>query len=84
VPLRPLADGLGGRTGLGDVAIALQTCLREAENAAIPLKNHVTHLILHGCLHLLGYDHQTNEDAARMEDCETTALAAIGIPDPYA
>ena len=68
---------------LGDVALGLQTCQREAESAAIPLKNHVTHLILHGCLHLLGYDHETDADADVMEGLERGALGRAGIPDPY-
>ena len=68
---------------LGDVAIALQTTRREAEDNANPLKDHVIHLILHGCLHLLGFDHETDEDAETMEGIETCALARIGVADPY-
>jgi len=68
---------------LGDVAIALQTVEREAAEQAIPLKDHVIHLILHGCLHLLGFDHETPEDAETMEGIETRALARIGVADPY-
>ena len=68
---------------LGDVAIALQTCQREAISASKPLKNHVTHLILHGVLHVLGYDHETPADAELMEGIERKALSKIGIPDPY-
>lgn len=68
---------------LGDVAIALETVTREAQESGLPLKNHVLHLILHGALHLLGYDHQTDEDAVTMEGIETRALNAIGVPDPY-
>ncbi|MEL6574366.1 MAG: rRNA maturation RNase YbeY [Pseudomonadota bacterium] len=68
---------------LGDVAIALETCLAEAKAAGLPLKDHVLHLILHGCLHLLGYDHQTEADAALMEDMERRQLARLGIADPY-
>lgn len=83
MPPHPPNPTLEGPNPLGDVAIALQTCVQEAENAEIPLKNHVTHLILHGCLHLLGFDHQTEEDAARMEGIETRALTRIGISDPY-
>lgn len=83
VPAAPPQSPLPGPTPLGDVAIALQTCELEAKDAAKPLKNHVTHLILHGCLHLLGYDHVRPEDAALMEGIESRALARIGIPDPY-
>ncbi len=68
---------------LGDVAIALQTCAAEAADADLPLKNHCIHLILHGALHLLGYDHQTEPDADVMEGIERDALAGLGIPDPY-
>lgn len=68
---------------LGDIAIAHETVRREAKEADICLKNHVTHLILHACLHLIGYDHLTELDAEVMESIETRALASIGIPDPY-
>lgn len=83
-PARPPAASVGGRTPLGDVAIALGTVTREAESAGLPLKSHALHLILHGCLHLLGYDHERPEDADLMEGVETRALAGIGLPDPYA
>ena len=82
-PLPPPATPESQPILLGDVAIALQTCAREAKAASKPLKNHVTHLILHGVLHLLGYDHETSEDAERMEGIEREALAKAGIPDPY-
>ncbi|HSF96114.1 MAG TPA: rRNA maturation RNase YbeY [Thermohalobaculum sp.] len=68
---------------LGDVAIALQTTRAEARERAIPLKDHAIHLILHGCLHLLGFDHETEADAELMEGIETRALARIGVADPY-
>lgn len=74
-PRRPLP--------LGDVALALQTLIVEAEAAAIPLKFHAAHLILHGCLHLLGYDHQSEADAGVMEGIESRVLAGLGYPDPY-
>jgi probable rRNA maturation factor len=83
LPEPPLAPESGSRGHLGDVAIALQTTRREAADCAIPLKDHVIHLILHGCLHLLGFDHETNEDAETMEGVETRALASIGVADPY-
>ena len=72
-----------GPTPLGDVAIALQTTLREAADAQRPLKDHATHLILHACLHLLGYDHETEADAVLMEGIERRQLAKLGIADPY-
>ena len=83
-PARPPAAESGGRVPLGDLAIALQTVEREATSRRLPLKNHTLHLILHGCLHLLGYDHDRPEDAELMEGLERRALAGVGIPDPYA
>lgn len=82
-PPPPRAPATAGRIPLGDVAIALQTVTRESESGGLPLKSHVVHLILHGCLHLLGYDHETEPDAELMEDLERRALAEAGIPDPY-
>jgi probable rRNA maturation factor len=68
---------------LGDIAIAYETCAREAEAADRPMAAHVTHLIVHGLLHLLGYDHMTEEDAAVMEGHEVAILATLGVDDPY-
>lgn len=69
---------------LGDVAVALETCQREAADKGIPLEHHVSHLIIHGLLHLAGHDHETSPaDAAEMEALEIKALALLGIPDPY-
>ncbi|MFK7943148.1 MAG: rRNA maturation RNase YbeY [Paracoccaceae bacterium] len=82
-PLAPPEHNTPGPQPLGDVAIALQTCQQEAETAAKPLNFHVMHLILHGCLHLLGYDHETPEDAVLMEGMESRALVGAGFPDPY-
>jgi probable rRNA maturation factor len=83
LPPSPPAPAHGAPQLLGDVAIALQTTRREAAERAIPLKDHVIHLILHGCLHLLGFDHETDADAETMEGIETRALARIGVSDPY-
>ena len=84
-PAAPPSVGPGpGPLHLGDVAIALQTVIREADAAQRPLKNHVVHLILHGCLHLLGYDHETAEDAELMEGIERRAMMDAGYDDPYA
>ncbi len=83
MPRAPTIMVAGMRHSLGDVAIALQTIEREAENASISLKNHTIHLILHGCLHLLGFDHETPGDAERMEGIETRMLVAAGLHDPY-
>lgn len=82
-PAMPPLTISGRRQPLGDVAIALQTTRREAEISATPLKDHVIHLILHGCLHLLGFDHEADEDAETMEGIETRALAILGVADPY-
>lgn len=68
---------------LGDIAIAYDTCAREAAEAQKPLSDHVTHLIVHGLLHCLGYDHVRDGDAARMEGLEVRILASLGLPDPY-
>ena len=69
---------------LGDIALALETCAREAGEKGVPLEHHAAHLIIHGLLHLAGYDHETGpDDAAAMEALEIKALALIGIADPY-
>lgn len=68
---------------LGDIALALETCQREADAAGLPLDHHVLHLIVHGTLHLLGYDHVHDADAARMEGLEVAILATLGVADPY-
>ncbi|MFC3068094.1 rRNA maturation RNase YbeY [Phenylobacterium soli] len=69
---------------LGDVALAYETCAREAAEQGKPLAHHLQHLVAHGVLHLLGYDHMTDEEAADMEGLERVVLARLGIPDPYA
>ncbi len=81
-PRRPETD-FSGEIALGDIAIAWETCAREAESAGRPLGDHVTHLIVHGLLHLLGYDHVDDADAARMEGAETEILGKLGLEDPY-
>ena len=69
---------------LGDIALALETCQREAANKGVSLEAHATHLLIHGLLHLAGYDHETSpEDARAMEQLEIKALALMGIADPY-
>ncbi len=68
---------------LGDIAIAWETCAREAEDQEKAMGDHVTHLIVHGVLHLLGYDHVEDEDAALMEGLEVRILASLGVSDPY-
>lgn len=68
---------------LGDIALALGVLTREAEEAGKPFDHHLTHLLVHGVLHLLGFDHISDPDAALMEGLETRILARLGIPDPY-
>ena len=68
---------------LGDIAIAHGVCHREAADQGKPFDHHVTHLLVHATLHLLGYDHETEADAAQMEAIEIAVLARLGIPDPY-
>ena len=68
---------------LGDIAIAWETCAREAGEQDKPMVDHVTHLVVHGMLHLLGYDHVEEEDAALMEGLEVRILASLGVSDPY-
>ena len=69
---------------LGDLALALETCQREAAEKGIGLDHHAVHLIIHGLLHLAGYDHETSaQDARAMELLEIKALAQLGIADPY-
>jgi probable rRNA maturation factor len=68
---------------LGDIAIAWETCAREAADQGKPMADHVTHLIVHGILHLLGFDHIDEADAAMMEGLEVRILASLGVSDPY-
>lgn len=69
---------------LGDVALAFGVCAREAGEQGKPLAHHLQHLVAHGVLHLLGYDHMTDLEAEAMEGLERVVLAGLGIPDPYA
>ncbi len=68
---------------LGDIALAWETCTREAAESGKPMADHVAHLVVHGVLHLLGYDHERDADATLMERIETGILATLGVPDPY-
>lgn len=68
---------------LGDIVFARETVVREAEEGEMPFENHLSHLIVHGILHLFGYDHQIEEDAEEMEALERRILAKLNIPDPY-
>lgn len=74
----------GGPELLGDIALAHETCAREAAAKGVPLEAHAAHLIVHGLLHLAGHDHVDGDaEAAAMETLEIKALALMGVPDPY-
>ena len=82
----PMAEEseLAGAQLLGDVVLAHGVCAAEAADRQVPIETHAAHLVVHGTLHLLGYDHETSDaDAEEMEQVERRALAAIGIADPY-
>jgi probable rRNA maturation factor len=82
-PPAPMPGGLPD-AALGDIALAYETCAAEAAAEGKAMADHMIHLVVHGALHLLGYDHETDEDAEAMEAREIALLASIGIPDPYA
>jgi probable rRNA maturation factor len=69
---------------LGDIAIAYETTRKEADEEEKPFDHHLSHLAIHGFLHLIGYDHEKDDDAEAMESLEQEILAQLGIPDPYA
>jgi probable rRNA maturation factor len=79
----PAASGPGDAAVLGDIAIAFETMAREAEAEGKSLPAHFSHLIVHGLLHLLGYDHESDAEAEEMEALEREVLACLGIADPY-
>ena len=82
--LEQLIAAAGGEALLGDVVLAHGVCAREAAEKGIPVRDHACHLVVHGTLHLLGYDHEQDEaEAEAMEETERRALAALGIADPY-
>ena len=68
---------------LGDIALAYGVCAREAHEQGKPLGHHLQHLVAHGVLHLLGYDHMSDDEAEAMEGLERVVLAGLGVPDPY-
>ncbi len=78
----PQADG--PPLALGDVVLAYETVRAEADAHGKPFAGHIRHLMVHGVLHLAGYDHEDDASAAAMEHLETSVLAGLGVPDPYA
>lgn len=80
----PMADTPEDAPMLGDIVLARGVCAREAEANSVAMETHATHLVVHGTLHLLGYDHETGDaDAEEMEEIERKALASLGMADPY-
>ena len=80
----PAANTLNGPAPLlGDIVLAFETVMREAAERSITLEAHLSHLIIHGFLHLQGYEHETDDEAAEMEALEIAALAALQIDNPY-
>jgi probable rRNA maturation factor len=73
----------GGQGELGDVVLAYETVKEEARAQKKSFRRHTAHLVVHGCLHLCGYDHEKEKDAQAMEALETSILARLGFPDPY-
>ena len=78
-----LKSGFERLTFLGNLAISFDRCSSEAEEKNIKFEDHVLHLLLHGCLHLIGFDHQNDLDANLMEDIEIRLLSVVGIKNPY-
>lgn len=72
-----------GTALLGDIVMAYETVSREAQAELKPIKAHVTHLVIHGFLHLIGYDHEDQHDAEAMEDLESRAMKRLGCADPW-
>ena len=84
-PSASAAEQIGGlRVPLGDIVIAYETTAEEARAEAKPFADHLAHLAVHGFLHLVGHDHEADEEAEAMEALERAILARIGIADPYA
>jgi probable rRNA maturation factor len=82
--LGAIAAGGEGAALLGDIVLAYGTCVREAADKHVAIVDHAAHLVVHGTLHLLGYDHEESEaEAEAMESVERTALESLGIADPY-
>lgn len=79
----PAANQGGAQRHLGDIAVAYETLAREASDEGKMIGRHLSHLTVHGYLHLLGFDHETDEEADEMEELEREILAGLGIADPY-
>ncbi len=79
----PSGAAIGEALSLGDIAIAYETMAHEATQEGKSLAAHFLHLTVHGLLHLLGYDHETDDEAERMEEIERRILADLGVDDPY-
>ena len=80
---RPPTPDFTGNIALGDIAISYDTCQREVLESGKSLAAHATHLLVHGTLHLLGFDHQRDRDAMLMEELEIKILGTLGVNDPY-
>ena len=80
----PVGEAHGEPPSLGDIVLAGETVIEEAKLKGVPAADHAAHLVVHGMLHLLGFDHERDADAERMESFETKVLAGLGIADPYA
>ena len=80
----PASDEAPDDEALGDILIAFETSAREAKADRVALADHLAHLVVHGALHLRGYDHERATDAEIMETIETELLARLGVADPYA
>lgn len=82
-PALPIAGPQDDPEHLGDIALSFDTCMAEARAAQKPPGQHILHLIVHGVLHLLGYDHIIDTDGDLMEGVEVRILARLGLPNPY-
>ncbi len=80
----PVAEGPGNDGALGDIILGYETISRESQEQGKPLLHHAQHLTMHGVLHLLGFDHERDEEAQEMEALETKLCRKLGIADPYA
>lgn len=83
-PGEDIAPGEAAGPMLGDIVLSLDTIAREATLEGKPFDHHLTHMIVHGLLHLFGYDHMNDDEAGVMEGLETATLASLGMDDPYA